>query len=366
MSIETRPVDLLTRTHGLLGTPFVEWAFALAGGGFGSYRQLGIIEAAELAQAVTHADMRDPRSGTSQLVRRHTREFDLTFNVTSKKFDGANLQLMLLSAALRNVAAGTATATDDAFQLTDDAEDFVDLSNALLDEPLTTVQAAQVVLEKVGTGQGIGFGDTQGDFSLDFKPFVIGDITSWIETPLATGVGVERVSDLVAGGAPITTEIGVVVGASATSGEITYFTNEGPLAGTTIEVTYQPTHTFTENTDYFVDPKVGRVRVLFSTNKASALQPMEATYTYNQLLSEEIDPGTQLTFPGRARVKHLPDIGVNLIWPIPKASIQASGDAFTFNPDEFAGQSMQITLEHDGTSTPYGTMEIYDETLTEA
>ena len=87
MSSFTRPIDLLTRTHGMLGTPFVKWAFALQAGGFGSFRDLGIVSAAEIAQAVTNADMRDPRSGTSVLVRRHTREFDLTLAVTTMKFD---------------------------------------------------------------------------------------------------------------------------------------------------------------------------------------------------------------------------------------------------------------------------------------
>jgi hypothetical protein len=365
MSVQTRPVDLLTRVHGLLGTPFVEFAFALASGGYSSYREIGIVEAAEIQQAVAHADMRDPRSGTSQLVRRHTREFDLTLQATTKKFDGANMQLMLLSSDLRQIAAGVTSIADEAFQLTDDADDFVDLDNASLVEPLTAVSAAEIELERVGTGQGTPFGETQADFALDFTVLVFGDISSYIETT-AAGVPTERVGDLVAGASPAAGKIGIIDTAIATSGEIIYPSGEGPAAGVTIDVTYEPSHTFTENVDYFVDPKSGRVRVLFSSNEARALQPMEVSYDFNAFAHEEIDPGTQLTFPGRARIRHLPDAGVNLIWPIPQVSIQASGDAFTFNPDEWAGQAIQITLENDGTSTPYGTCEIYDETLTEA
>jgi hypothetical protein len=298
-------------------------------------------------------------------VRRHTREFDLTLVATTKKFDGANLQLMLLSSDLVQVAAGVTSIANESFQLTDDADDFVDLANASLVEPLTAVSADEILLERVGTGQGTPFGESQGDFALDFTVLVFGDISSYIETT-AAGVPTERVGDLVAGASPAAGKIGIVDTAIATSGEITYPSGEGPAAGTTIDVSYEPSHTFTENVDYMVDPKSGRIRVLFSSNEARALQPMEASYDFNAYAHEEIKPGTQLTFPGRARIRHLPDAGVNLIWPIPKVSIQASGDAFAFNPDEWSGQSIQITLEHDGTSVPYGTCEIYDETLTEA
>lgn len=365
MSVLTRPNDLITRTHGLIGTPYIEWAFALAGGGFGSYRELGIIENAELAQAVNNADMRDPRSGSSVLVRRHTNEFDLTLMAQTKKFDAANLQLMLLAAGITAVTAGTNSIVDEVVFLTNDEDDFVDLANALAIEATMGVTPAPITLERVGTGQGTTFGPTQGDFALDFGPLVIGDITSWIETPPG-GAPVERVADLVAGGAPITTEIGVIVGASATSGEVTYFTAEGPLAGTTIDVTYEPTHTITDNVDVFYDPKMGRVRCLFSTNKLRALQPIEVTYDFTQLDHSEISPGTQLTFPGRARLRHLPDAGINMTWPIPQASIQASGDAFAFSADQWATHTIPITLEHNGSASPYGVANIYDETLQEA
>ncbi len=369
MSVQTRPIDLLTRTHGMLGTPYVEWAFALDGGGFGSYREIGIVEAAEIAQAVTNADMRDPRSGTSQLVRRHTREFDLTLSATTKKFDAANLQLMLLASGITAVAGGvTAVAADSVF-LTDDPEDFVDLANAGLVEATVTVTAAEVGtspdLERVGTGQGTPFGETQADFALDFTVLVVGDVSSYIETP-AAGVVTERVGDIVAGAAPMAGQIGIIETAIATSGEITYPAGEGPAAGTTIDVTYAPTHTITDNVDAFYDPKFGRVRCIFSTNKLRALQPIDVAYDYNAIAHDEISPGTQLTFPGRARIRHLPDVGVNWIWPIPQASIQASGEAFAFSPDEWAGHAISITLENNGSANPYGVLEIFDETLTEA
>ncbi len=364
MSQFTRPVDLLTRTNGMLGTPFVEWGFALEAGGFGSYRDVGITEGSEIAQAASHADMRDPRSGTSQLVRRHTREFDLTLNVQTKLFNAANLQLMLLASGITVVSAGTASVTEEVVFLSDDADDFIDLANALIDESTMVVTPAPITLEVVGTGQGGTFGEVQADFALDFGPLVIGDVAVFNHT--INGITTARISDVVAGAAPTGTQIGIIVGASATSGQITYASGEAPAVGTLIEVTYEPTHTITQDVDFFTDPKSGRVRCIFSTNKLRASQPIEVTYDYNQLDHEAISPGTQLTLPGRARIRHLPDAGVNWVWPIPQCSIQASGDAFSFSADEWNTHTIQITLENNGTSDPYGVLQVYNETLTEA
>ncbi len=362
MSVQQRPIDLITRTHGMLGTPFVEWGFSLAAGGFGSYRELGITEGAEIAQTVSHADMRDPRSGTSQLVRRHTREFDLQLNVQTKKFDAANLQLMLLASGITTVTAGLQAVVDEVVFLTDDEDDFVDLANSSIVESSMGVTPAPITLEAVGTGQGGTFGEVQGDFALDFAINVVANVSLFRTTTLAGVVTNFTVVNV----APATGEVEIEEGAAATSGEITFFGGEAPAVGDVIEATYESTLTITDNTDVFYDPKFGRVRCLFSTDKLRPNQPIEVTYNYNALDHERISPGTQLTFPGRCRIRHLPDAGVNWIWEIPQCSIQASGDAFSFTADEWNTHTIQITLENDGTSDPYGVNQIYDETLTEA
>ena len=202
----------------------------------------------------------------------------------------------------------------------------------------------------------------QGDFELDFAINAVADVTLFRTTTLA---GVVTDFDVV-NVAPATGEVEIEEGAASISGEITFFAGEAPAVGTRLEATYESGLTITDNTDVFYDPKFGRVRGIFSTDKLRTNQPIEVTYDYNALDHERISPGTQLTFPGRCRIRHLPDAGVNWIWEIPQASIQASGDAFSFSADEWNTHTIQITLENDGTSDPYGVNQIYDETLTEA
>ena len=219
--------------------------------------------------------------------------------------------------------------------------------------------------ENVGTGDGV-LGPTTGDFSLDFKISVIGDVTLYQET-LGTVV-TDRTADLVAGAAPMTTEIGIEVGATIASGDITYFAGEAPAAGTIIEVSYEPSFATVLNTDFTVDPLPGRVRLLdFETTTPNTepfrqFQPMEADYDYNQIERDEIQPFTQFTFAGQTRVRLLTDVGINIIWVVPSSSVRLTDDAFTFNSEEFQVTTLTVDLLDAGGSTRFGTMEIYPET----
>lgn len=360
MSVVARPSDAITEDFLLLGLPVIEFGFELSGGGYGAYFGLGIPESAEVQKALQFAQLRNSQSGTSKLVRELVRQFDATIQVTTFRHSGANMQLMFASATLADVADSTPTVTDDPFRLTDNDQVFHDLANQQISEPITGVECAEIAAEDVGTGQGGTFGETLGDFALDFKLNVIGDVSSF------TVGGTERVSDLVAGSSPGAGQIGINVGATATSGQIIFPSGEAPASGAALVATYQPTFSFSENTDFGVDYLNGRVR-LFShdqaTDELKDFQPMQADYDYTRPAYEEIEPFTQFVFAGRARVRQLTDVASNLIWTIPKCQVRLTEDAFVFNRDDFTVTALALNLlEDDADPTqPYGNLRIYRE-----
>lgn len=366
MSVEPRPVDTTTVDFLQLGMPFVEFAPLLAGGSFGPFRSLGIIDNAEVAKAVELVALRSAQSGVSVLVRELVRSFDANLTVGIFQHSPDNMQLLFGSSTNVEVSGGVLTATDDQFTLTADNQDFLDLAQGSVVEPITGTTAAQISLESVGTGQGGAFGETTGDFALDFKPLVIGDVTLYQETD--GGTVTDRTTDLVAGTSPMAGEIGIEVGATATSGEITYPSGESPAIDVTIEATYEPTHAFVENTDFVLDYQQGRIRFFnFETDTPNTeplrqFQPMEATYDYNETDHSDLTPYTQFVFQGKTRVRLLTDVGINIIWVIPNSSVRVTDDSFTFNRDEFQVSELVIQLLDNGGSAPFGTMEVFEET----
>ncbi len=366
MSVEPRPTDTTTVDFLQLGMPFVEFAPLLSGGSFGPFRSLGIIDNAEVAKAVELVALRSAQSGVSVLVRELVRQFDATLTVGIFQHSPDNMQLLFASSTNVFVSGGTLTATDDPFTLTADNRDFLDLAQGAIVEPITGTTAAQITLEAVGTGQGGTFGETTGDFALDFKPLVIGDVTSYLETDGVTVT--ERFANLVAGSAPMAGEIGIEIGATAVSGEITYPSGEVPAVGVTITVTYEPTHAFVENTDFILDYQQGRIRFFdFETSTPNTeplrqFQPMEATYDYTEFDHSNIQPYTQFVFQGKTRVRLLTDVGINIIWLIPNTSVRITDDAFTFNRDEFQVSTLAIQLLDNGGASPFGIMEVFEET----
>ena len=366
MSVQPRPIDTTTVDFLQLGMPFVEFAPLLSGGTFGPFRSLGCIDSAEVAKAVELVALRCAQSGVSILVRELVRQFDATLTVGLFQHSPENMQLLFASATNVPISGGITSKVDDPFNLTDVNLDFLDLSEGNIVEPLTAVTAAEQILEQVGTGQGGSFGETTGDFALDFKPSVIGDVTVYTETLL--GVPTDRTGDLVAGAAPAGGQIGIEVGATAVSGEITYPGGEAPADGTLIEVTYEPSFAFVENTDFVVDFQQGRIRFFDfelltpNTEPLRQFQPMEASYDFDEIDHNNLTPYTQFVFQGKTRVRLLTDVGINIIWEIPNTSVRITDDAFVFNRDEFQVSTLAITLLDNGGQQPFGIMEVYEET----
>lgn len=359
MSVENRPSDAITEDFLILGLPVVEFGFELAGGGYGAYFGLGIPDSVEFQKALQFAQLRNAQSGTSKLVRELVRQFDASLQVTTFRHNGQNLQLMFASAALADVASATVGVTDDTFYLTDDDQVFHDLAHGRVVEPLTSLDPAPIVDEDVGIGDGT-LGDASGDYSLDFKPLLVADVTS------VTVAGVAY-TPIAVGAAAAGLEVEVVVGASATSGDLQFF-NAGVAVNVTGQIlaSYQPSHSLSEGTDFVVDYINGRVRILSHDQAADPLknyQPLDADYDYLEADHELIQPGTQFVFPGRARIRQLTDVGMNLVWPIPKAQVRLTDDAFVFNRDDFTTTPVIINLLEDDTdpTKPYGDLKIYRE-----
>ncbi len=367
MSVQPRPIDTITVDFLQLGMPFIEFAPALASGAFGPFRSFGVVDSAEVAKTIELATLRSAQSGTSVKLRELVRSFDAILNVGLFQHSPENMQLMFGSATLVDVVGDPAASiVGDTFQLTDEPQNFLDLSHQLIDESTVVITADTRTLEAVGTGQGGTFGETTGDFALDFKISVIGDVSLYQET--TAGVPVDRTGDLVAGAGPMSGEIGIEVGATAVSGEITYFGGEAPASGVIIEVTYEPTFATVLNTDFTVDPLPGRVRLLDfetvtpNTEPFRQFQPMEADFDHIEVAHDDIQPFTQFTFAGQTRVRLLTDVGINIIWTVPSTSVRLTDDAFVFNRDEFQVTSLVIDLFDAGGSQRFGTMEIFPET----
>lgn len=365
MSVQQRPIDDVTPENLLIGMPFVEFSFLLSSGTFGPFFNLGIVDNAEIAKALEFVQLRSAQSGVDVLLRELVRSFDGTLNVGVFDFSARNMQLFFASAGLTLLSGGTTAVVGDTFELTDDPEDFLDLDNANLLETTETVSADLISGESVTeNAPGSPFGETQGDFSLDFKILVVADVTSYVETS-AGGVSVERVGDIVAGGAPMAGEIGIIEGAVATGGEITYPAGEGPAAGTQISVTYEPSFTgFVLNTDYTLDPKNGRIRFLSfngALDEFKNFQPLELDYDFDAKVRGEIQPFTQFVFQGRARLRLLTDVGINILWTIPKSQVRLTDDAFAFSRDEFGVGALAINMLDNGGAAPFGNLETFSE-----
>ncbi|MCP4868276.1 MAG: hypothetical protein GY898_06110 [Proteobacteria bacterium] len=361
-AVQTRPADIVTEDFLYLGLPVIEFAFELSTGAYGAYFGLGIPDSAEVQKSLQLAQLRNAQSGTSKLVRELVRQFDATIQVGTFRHSGENMQLMFASASLADVSSGVVAVTDDPFTLTTDEQDYLDLSNQMLVEPMSAgPECEEIVDEAVGTGDGTT-GDASGDFSLDFKPLDHLDVSA-----------------LTVAGVPFTP---IAVGAAAAGNEVevTDYVDSQPLAGDLqffvggvaadvtgdIVATYQPSHAFVENTDYVVDYKGGRIRMLNTESATDALkvnQPMRADYSYNEADHQLIKPFSQFIFAGRSRIRMLTDVGANLIWTIPKSQVRLTEDAFVFNRDDFTVTTLALQLLEDTTSAtdPYGQMEVYRE-----
>ena len=357
MSIESRPADALTPDNLLIGMPYVEFAAANSSGGYGAYRSLGIIDSAAIQKALETAVLKSAQSGTDVIVREIVRSFEGRLVVTTFKFDAENMQLFMAAAEMTAEAAGTGTATAEAVTLPAAYDQWADLAEQLL-SAFTTLACAPIVAEAVGTGDGSS-GDTFGDFALDFKPLLVADVTSVV-------VGTQAYTPIAEGAAASGFEVEVRIGTGATSGQLRFNSGGAPVNVTgAIVASYAPSHTLVENTHYVVDYSGGRIRRVSGEQALRDLQPVLATYDHATFDGYSMPPFTQFTFEGRARIRLLTDVGINMLWPIPSVSLKITDTDFEFNKEEFAAGELEMTLNYDSTnpSAPYGTATIYDENI---
>lgn len=360
MGIQTRPTDSITVNWAQFGMPYVEFAKLLTGGGYGPYRSIGVVASAAIAPGIDFGQMTSSQSSRQVVIKEFTKSVAPVINVTTRQHSPDNLQLIFVSISLTEVSGGTETATDEQFQLTDDEQDFLDLDHQLVDESTVVVSAAPIADEAVGTGNGT-LGGTLGDFSLDFKQKVYGDITAF------TVGGVSRLAQLENGTTPSDADH-IAIPAFATdpgdANKLIFGANEIPANGAAIVASYEPSHAFVLNTDFGVDPKHGRIRMFNVGASADALsdfQMMEVTYDYEEIVHHELVPWTQLIFEGRVRVRMLGDQGINKVWVIPSTSVRPTSDPYEYDDENPAVANLAFTLLDNGTSAPYGTMELYGE-----
>jgi hypothetical protein len=358
MSVETRPTDTITPNHLLIGMPFVEFA-PRSSGILQPYRNLGIVDSAELQKTLEMAQLSSAQSGVSVLVREIVKKIEARLQVGVFNFSPENMQLFLGSATLQSVAGGSVNATDEPFTLTDDPLDFIDLANRSL-TVLTTVEAAPISNEAVGTGDGTK-GAVSGDYALAYKVNAVGDVTS-------VTVGSTSYTPIAVGGATTGNQVEVAVGTGATSGNLQFFVG-GVATNVTgaIVASYQPSFASVLGTNHFEDLKGGRVRVTHVATKGAgaapflAKQPMQATYTYTEVDHHKLAPFTQTSFEGAARVRLLTDVGINLLWTIPRVSVRLTDDAFAFSRDEFGVGTLIVNILDNGGSEPFGSIKSYAE-----
>jgi len=158
------------------------------------------------------------------------------------------------------------------------------------------------------------------------------------------------------------------------SGSLEFFvggTTTPPPNGAAIVATYTPSFSgadFLLNTDFFVDPLVGRIRFFDPTGASNSPfrttgdnQPMLVGYDYSQNAANDLVPFTQNVFEGKATIKHLTDVGINFIWQIPSASIRITDDGLTFDAADFASAVLVLNILNAGGSAPYGTLSLSSE-----
>lgn len=364
MPVESRPTDTFTKDNLLIGFSVVEFTPALAGGGFGTPVQLGILGGEELQKEIELLQLQRGDSGTLTVDRELISSITVKMQLEVFNFRADIAELIFGSSAGVAVSANPAqTVSNEPFTIPNSGANaertFIGLANGDIDETAltgTSVTCAPIVAEAVGTGNGTT-GAVSGDFALDFKPLVLGDVTS----VTVNGVAFTPAAALTAGN-----QVVVVVGTGATSGNLQFGVG-GVASNVTgpIVATYTPSHTFANLTDYVIDPLLGRIRmtnVNGATDKVKAGQNMLIDYTYNRKAHVELKPFTRTQVDGKATIKHLTDIGVNFIWNIPSASILITDDALTFGAEEFGTATLALNVNDAGGTNRFGTLELSSET----
>lgn len=363
MPIETRPSDDFTTDNLLIGFSRVEFERLLSDGSFATPVDMGILANESLEKEVTTLQLPDGQSGSISVAREFVTRIEPKLQV--ELFNFQPLIAELIFGSTDNVAVvkdAAKTVTNEIIQIptSNPTQSFIPLANSEIDDTSftgTSVTCATITNEKVGTGDGIK-GGVDGDFSLAFKPLVLGDVTS---------ITVGGTAQTIVSTEPAAGEVQVTVGTGSTSGQLDFGTI--PPAGAEILATYTPSHSFAKLTDYVTDPLFGRIRFLSvggSTDALKAGQKMFVDYTYNQRAGVNLKPFTRLSSSGKLTIRHLPDIGSNFKWTIPSVSIVLTGDALQFGAEDFVKATLQITINDAGGTDRFGTLFLADETQSAA
>ena len=366
MPIEARPSDVFTKDNLLIGFSVVEFTPALSGGGFGTPVQVGILAGEELQKEIEVLQLQRGDSGTLTVDRELISSIEITMQLEVFNFRSDIAALIFGSTDGVAVSANPALAVvNEPFTIPNSGAEaertFIGLANGDIDETTfvgSSVTCAPIVAEAVGTGAG-ATGAALGDFSLDYKPLVIGDVTDVTVGGVTYGV-------VAVGAATTGLEVEIVVGTGATSGQMQFFSEDVAVNVTgAILATYTPSHTFANLTDYVIDPTLGRIRLLEVNGATDALrggQPMLADYSYNKKASVNLKPFTRTQIDGKVTIKHLTDIGVNFVWTVPSATILITDDALTFGAEEFGTATLALNINDAGGTDRFGTLELSSET----
>jgi hypothetical protein len=373
MPVQPRPTDIVTRGNLLLGFPVVDFIPALSAGGYGPPVPLGILSSAALAKELETITLDRGDAGFLTVDREVVSRLQPLLNVETFKFD-ANVAKYIFGSSIQTavVADAAAAVTDDpvAIPLSDSYTSFQSLARASINEASVVVTFAEIVDEAVGTGNGV-LGGTQGDYALDQKIKAIGDVTEFLVG------GVDETANLVAGSTPAAGQIAIEIGeqdSSVTgSGAITFGASKIPANGAAIVATYTPSFTtgagdIVNLTDFVFDPYLGRIRFRHAGADASpfrltpvALANLLVDYTYSRKAHTQLRPYTQPASDGKAVLRHLPDLGINIYWPIPSVTLRLTDDDLSFGAEEFATAALTITINDAGGSERFGLMELSSE-----
>ncbi len=367
MSVEQRVVDTTTEDNLLLG--FSQVYFTPTGG---TEVFLGTLTSQELQKELETLDLERGDAGVKVVDRRVLSSFSAILALETFSFHKAIAQLTLGSSTLVDVTAAAAQAVSGetiSLPTSNPFTSFQNLDNADIDETTVAVTCGPATLEAVGTGDGVA-----NDYVLAYKIKDASDISAItvggvsytpVNSGSETGVGNEAIMVIgeVDGAHPLTSgSIDFEVGGVGTP----------PGSGLAIVATYTPSFSgadFTLNTDFFVDPFLGRIRFVDPSGTDNSpfrttgdAQPLILAYNYNQKAGADLKPFTQSGgFSGTAVIKHLADVGINFIWPIPSASILITDDAVTFDSEDFAVGALALNILDAGGTDRFGTMRLSSE-----
>jgi hypothetical protein len=376
MSVQDRLTDTLSRANVFTGLPQVEFSPQNDSGGYDAYRNLGIVDTAELQKTLDTIQLINASSGFQVVEREEVSRLEIALAVGLFKFDAQNMRLFLGAESITDVPGGTGTATNEIFSVLAD-DRFGGLTQRMV-TAITGINPREVTDEQVGVGDASS-GGTTGDFNLDYPIDLLADLSGGTFTVN----GVDKTGVLVSGTSPAVGEIAVELTPAGGVSRLTFGTNEIPASGSAIVAGYTPSWAigdFTENDDYVLEPLNGGIRFLASptggkkvaaaavddsvngTGAARPAQLLDVDYSYTIVTLERMSPFTQNTFAGRARISQLTDLGVNFIWGIPSVSFRITDDAFTWVKDNFASGTLIMNILSDGSASPYGEWDHYPET----